>query len=233
MSARPDDALVETTASDPIPDLLERTLGMYYLSPSFYVAELCKFVVGTDPWVYAAQHCGGDWESVLRTSDGVNRLATFHRAYATAVDDVHGTVAPWDGSAGGAAGRYLTDLQNALDEQARAVHGISEQLEKIAVSMYELNQAFAEILSVITDAAIRVLIRIAATSIAAATGVGVLGSAAIAASSVVDLVIISDQWRTAIDVHTTVWTSIQGLIGVLTGNLAKIENIEIPGLPAV
>ncbi|WP_254707500.1 MULTISPECIES: hypothetical protein [Rhodococcus] len=48
-----------------------------------------------------------------------------------------------------------------------------------------------------------------------------------------DLVIISDQWRKAIDVHTTVWTSIQGLIGVLTGNLAKIENIEIPGLPAV
>ncbi|UYP18405.1 hypothetical protein OED52_17350 [Rhodococcus sp. Z13] len=233
MSARPDEALVEPTASDPVPDLLERTLGLYYLSPSFYVAELCKFVVGTDPWAWAAQYCGGDWESVLRTSDGVSKLAAFHRGYATAVGEVHGAVAPWEGSAGRAAGLRLADLHSALDEQAHAVQGISGQLEQIALAMYELNQTFAEILSAITDAGIRVLVRLASTSVAAATGVGALGSAVIAASSLVDLAIISDLWKTAIDVHTKVWTTVQGLMGVLAGNLAKIENIEIPRLPTV
>ena len=233
MSARSDEALVEPTASDPIPDLLERALGLYYLSPSFYVAELCKFVVGTDPWAWAAQYYAGDWATVLRASDAVDRLATFHREYATAVEEVHGTVAPWSGSAAHAAGLYLTDLAAVLDEQAQAVHGIGRQLEQVALAMYELNQSFAEILSVITDAAIIALVKWAAAGVVGATGVGAIASVVVAGTSLRELKLIADSWSRAMSIHTAVWTTVQGSMGLLVGHLTQIENIEIPTLPAV
>ncbi|MEU5843703.1 hypothetical protein [Rhodococcus sp. NPDC047139] len=232
MNGRPIECLSEPTASDPVPDLLERTLGLYYVSPSFWVAELCKYVLDLDPWAWAAEHYSGDWAAVLQASDGVAKLADFHRVYATATGDVRGAVASWAGPAGDAAGRHLDTLADALREQSWSVHEIGKQLERVALGMYEVGQAFTEILSAITDAAIIAAIKWAATTVASATGVGLAGSVIVGGTSVAELKKIVELWSEAMTIHTTTWTAVQGVMGLLTGHLSTIENLEIPRLPA-
>ncbi|MBS9375498.1 hypothetical protein [Rhodococcus sp. B50] len=232
MNVHPIEALTQPTASDPVPDLLERTLGLYYVSPSFWVAELCKYVLDLDPYAWAAEHYAGDWAAVLQASDGVARLADFHRAYSTAAGDVRSSIASWTGPSGDAAGHHLDTLADALREQAWSVHEIGKQLEGVALGMYEAGQAFAEILSAITDAALIAAIKWAAVTVSSATGVGLAGSVIVGGTSVAELKKILDLWSEAMTIHTTTWTAVQGLMGLLTGHLSTIENVEIPRLPS-
>ncbi|MEE2031328.1 hypothetical protein [Rhodococcus chondri] len=224
-------ALDAPAGSDPIPDLLEEALGLYYISPSFYIQKFCTGVIGVDPWAMASEKCSGDWGAIARAGESVHNLAAFDRIYAAGIGAAAATSEPWTGTAADATRDYLARLQNAVDSRANQLDRIGTQLEQMAVAMYELGRAVGDTLAAITDSAIIAIIHIAAAKAALLTGVGVVASTAASGLAAVEIARILDAWSTITSVWTKTWTLVQALMSGLVGSLATMERIELPPLP--
>ncbi|MBM4555122.1 hypothetical protein GS466_08965 [Rhodococcus hoagii] len=231
MPDRPADVLVEPSGSDPVPDGIENLLGLSYLSPSFYVQQFCTKVLGVDPWAWAAEKLAGDWSGVIRAANSVRSLANYNDTFSHSVRDGAAGMQSWEGDAAENARSYFHGFDSALTSQVAPLRSIADQMEQLAIAMYELSKAVGDALSSISDMAIIALVEIAAAEALAVTGVGAFASLSAAGAAALQVTRIIAAWGSVLDLWTKTWTTVQALMSGIVGTAAGAEFIDLPNLP--
>lgn len=224
--------LKDPVASDPVPDLVENILGAsQYISPTYWINEAMKIVCDTDPMAWIAAQFAGDWEAVQRAGIALAELSRFNEDHARILDqDVSGLSVFWRGEAAEAAADYFTDYASAVRGQSHDLAHIGEQIQQVAIGMYETANAVKSLWSELFDMLIVLGVTLAATAFTAPTGVGGLVGGSLA---VAEIAAAATLWKKIVEVTGYAWTGAQAAIGVITGMLAGIENSPIRELPLV
>lgn len=227
----PIDELTEPTADDPVPDLVEFVIGAGDLiSPSWWVGTALQICGIPNPWAWAAQEFGGDWQAVQRAGIALGNLGDFGEAVASTTTGGSTAVqADWDGNAADAAARYFDGLATTLRDQAADVAAMGREFENLAIGMYEAANAIKSLLELLTDELLAVGLAAAASSPLAATGVGAVVGGAITAALAAKA---ATTWVKVLDAHNAAWTGAQGTIGVIAGYTSAWQDLDEHRLPA-
>ncbi len=137
----------------------------------------------------------------------------------------------WQGAAADNARNYFHGFDRALTNQVGPLRSIADQMEQLALAMYELSKAVGDALSAISDMAIIALVEIAAAEALAVTGLGAFASLSSAGAAALQVTRIINTWGSVLDVWTRTWTTVQALMSGIVGTLGGAEFVELPALP--
>lgn len=222
--------LKDPVASDPVPDLVENILGAaQYMSATYWFNEAAKMVCGTDPMSWIAAQFAGDWEAIQRAGIAISTLGDFNEDYSSLIyRDIIGLSSYWTGGATDEASKYFTEYSDSISSQAHDLARIGDQVQQIAVGMYETANAVKGLWQALFDRLITIAVTAAAAMFTGWTGVGgAIGGAAVVAQ----VVSASAVWRQAVDTTGKAWDGAQGSIGLITGHMAGLENVAVHQLP--
>ncbi|MBB5916360.1 uncharacterized protein YukE [Nocardia transvalensis] len=231
--SRPDEALQDPSAEDPMPFLGPFVLGGNFASPAYYIAEIAKSLAGFDPFGWAAQHMEGDWEAVEKAGGAAGNLGRFNAAYAEALrTDWQNTVEQsWQGKAATAAETYFNQLARSVDFQVRSLEEIERKLSNTATLMRERARLVADLLQDVADEIIFLAASWAAEAILASSLVGApaaAAQAAVSAACIARIIIKIDQ---VVNWVTVTFKVVYGVIGELYGLSNQTAPDKLPPLP--
>lgn len=149
------------------------------VSPSALVTEGLKLFFDFDPFGELAAQISGDWEGYLKCSGLWGNLADFCRNVAANVE--HGTSsvsATWTGNAADAACVYFEEFGEILHSAAESFDSLKKNYEMVAHTVFGVAETVKGGLMLLSDLALEAFIAWAAGTEAAATGVGLIGTAA-------------------------------------------------------
>ncbi|WFR71695.1 hypothetical protein P9209_23430 [Prescottella defluvii] len=118
-----------------------------------------------------------------------------------------------------------------MTNQVGPLRSIADQMEQLALAMYELSKAVEDALSAISDLAIIALVEIAAAEALAVTGVGALRRSRLPGRPHYRSRALSIPGGSVLDVWTRTWTTVEALMSGIVGTLGGAEFIELPALP--
>ncbi|MGW5075952.1 WXG100 family type VII secretion target [Rhodococcus sp. NPDC004095] len=230
MAPNPLEHLTDPTATDPVPDLVENIIGgSQYISASYWVGQVADLVCGTNPWEWVAEQFAGDWEVVSKAGHALANLAEYNRTCADVIrSGVDGVRHTWDGNAADAAAAYFAELGAAVNDQARVVEQIGDQLTAMATGMYEAAQGLKGLWEFLMDLLIQAAVEMAA---AAATGTTVIGPLLVGAVAAVTITRAMGVWGEVLTLHSNTWNAVQGGVGVIAGTLGGLHDLDANRLP--
>ncbi|WP_206518050.1 hypothetical protein [Rhodococcus sp. X156] len=231
MTPQPVDELVPPVAHDPVPDLVEKILGVSdYVSPAYWLGWVAEQATGTNPWQWIADQYAGDWQAVQKAGKALENLGEFNTGYGVALRTGMSTLSgTWDGKAAGSASTYFTTLGDAVESQAPDLKAMGQELITMATGMYETANAISGLFATLLDLLIAAAAEAAATAATSWTGVGlVAGGAALALT----LAKATSVWRAVLDAHSAAWIACQGLVGVMAGYLGGLHDLDVHALPS-
>lgn len=165
--------------------------GMIFdaLSPSYWVNQLLKDLVGWDPVGEAAAVFSGDWSSFARFGYALENLAKFSQDLGIKIQQgVLEVDRYWNGNAADAAHAYFSELATMVAAQQVSYCELSKQYEDAARGVWVNADVVAGLIRSAIDRAIIAGISSAAGTITAESGVGAVVGYGIAAWQTVEVV---------------------------------------------
>ncbi|RDI24062.1 hypothetical protein DEU38_111139 [Rhodococcus sp. AG1013] len=240
MTDDPRSALQEPVAEDPVPDPLENALSGSYLSPTYWLTAPVMGALGIigveqNPIDTIADSVAGDWAAVQEAGRAVKSLSGFTALMSEALSSATSTaVQSWEGDAADSAAGYFDELVRAVESQQHAINSMGDELETVALGMYEFSQSIKGLLAIATDLMIQFLIELAAagaSTIAAATGVGAIITASAWAVALATGWKVFQTIQKILDVLNKAFQGAQAVTGLITGYMGAIGDAKLPALP--
>ncbi|MET9018807.1 hypothetical protein ABZV93_02365 [Actinopolymorpha sp. NPDC004070] len=198
------------TLLDAVDDVMALT------SPSAWILELVYGTLGTDPFQEVAARLAGDWKCFADCVDLWHMLGDAYGAVATNLRRGNALLdATWDGNAADAAFAYFRDLTTYLDSLDRALKVGSEEYERLALLVWYGAKGLGELLQTLVDFALCAATALAAGGATAATGIGPVVAAAVAAAA---LTKIGQTWI----LITRILTRMEVGIFAVCGSIARV-----------
>lgn len=238
MKQQPVENLSDCKAEDPIPDVYELLLNGNGVSATYYVNKLVSAVgslagFNIDLLTYITTKVAGDWNAIQTASIAVSDLASYNRSYSAAISTASTQLSTdWSGSAADSAGDYFSSLSTTLDAQAESLETISTQLHDLAITAYNLANGISGVIQYLGDAAAAFIAAKIAAATAEATVLGAPAGVALEAVAATQLVRVLMYWKQIVSLFGNFYTTVQGVIGLLTTTRASLTLQKIPELPA-
>lgn len=238
-TAEPRSALVEPTAEDPIPDVLENALSGSYVSPTYWLTGPVNAVLGLvgarNPIDLISEQLAGDWTTVQKAGQAARNLADFNELYGNAMRDASDTVLKtWHGVAATASDTYFTKLADGITDQRGELIELGTKVKNMATGMYEGSQAIKGALAIATDYAILAVISWAAAqaaSAASATGVGAAIAAAEWAATIAAALKVLDAINDIISHINYLYQTVTAMVGLIASHASMLKSVDLPKLP--
>lgn len=230
MTEAPKDQLVDPTASDPVPDLLENVIGIsQYISVSYWVGQAMNLVADVNPFEWVAEQFSGDWEKVQKAGIAIKNMGEFNAAFASVVkNELKAVSADWQGNAFDSANSYFSGLAKTIEDQQVTLNSMGNEFEQAAIGMYETANSIKGFLEMLMDLLIAIGLELAAAVASGWTVIGPVVSGAAAAATIGKAIGV---WDDILRAHTIAWNAAQGLAGVTAGYLSTLGDIEKHALP--
>ena len=230
VSESPAAALIDPTASDPVPDLLENVIGIsQYISLSYWISEAIELTLGTNPAEWVAQEFAGDWEKVQKAGIALENLAEFSAAYSDVItSELEAVSSRWQGNAADSANSYFSGLARTVHDHQATLNSMGQEFKQSAIGMYETANAIQELLATLFDYLLAIGLELAAAATAGWTVVGPILAGAAAAATIGRALGV---WDDILKAHTAAWTAAQGLVGVMAGYLSALGGVDQHALP--
>jgi hypothetical protein len=225
---RPSDQLTVPVPSAPIPDLVSFIVNdgpLALISPSFWILKVLEwFNNGENPLDPVLEFVAGDWNQAVEASIALDNLGAFYESLARALReqgvDLHSY---WRGNAADAATTYLEGTAKAIDEFPAALRRASDDINAVALGMFEGAQALSGLLKIIADLLIAMGITAAAGAVTAETVIGpVIGALGLG----VEAIYLAGQVAQIAKVMAIMRASVGGLLAVTAGYLGAIHSID-------
>jgi uncharacterized protein YukE len=230
MTDSPASELVDPTASDPIPDLLENVIGIsQYISVSYWVGQAIDLIFDVNPFSWVAEQFAGDWEKVQEAGVAMEKLGEFNAAFSNVITSELRTVsADWQGNAFDRANSYFTELAQTIEDQQSTLAAMVKEFKQTAIGMYETANSIKSFLELLLDLLIAIGLELAAAAASSWTVIGPVLSGAAAVATISKALGV---WDDLLQAHTIVWNAVQGLAGVTAGYLSTLGDIDKHALP--
>lgn len=205
-----------------------------FTSPSTLINEGLKLAFNFDLLDDFAQMIAGDWGQFDNMEDVWKDLQKLSRAVATNIAGGNEALsATWQGQAATSGWHYFNEVVKKLKEFADRFDQIIACYEELAADIVAFVNTLKAAITMILDAAIGVALKAAAASAAAATGIGLIGSAAAAASIAYDVIQMVDKYSDVLKALTLLFGVLNTIEGTSTSaleeELKKITNFPVPG----
>lgn len=223
--------LFTPVASEPVPDLVQRILGITsYLSLSGLAREVLTTITGHDPLEDVTEYFGGDWSKVSEAADALRNLGAFHGLYAEELVTVERTLgADWDGQAADAARQYVQGFADAVSRQVSEFEDVASEYDQLALAMWQTADVVGNLLCTVIDLA---LVAAASAAVGTATswtgvgavlgGLGTLGAVIAAAATIAEIADLYDRAVTLVELASA----------AINSELASMASFEGARLPA-
>ncbi|MCZ2523848.1 hypothetical protein GQS52_11380 [Streptomyces sp. SCUT-3] len=213
-----------------------KTFGtlMDLTSPTALVAEGIKLAFGKDILGGMSQWVAGDWESYLDCADVWDNLASLCADVSENVTHGNYTLSStWSGNSADVAWDYFDAISSKLDEAQIAFESLRDKYIEIASSIFGLAELVKAGAATLSDMAIQVAVTAAASSAAATTGVGLVGTAlgaAVIAKRIFDMM---DQYKKLLDAYDLALAGVSILYSAGSTSMAATESglksFPVPG----
>lgn len=206
-------------------------LGMIFdlISPSAWINETLKTIVGWDVLGYCSSFFAGDWESYARFGGALQQLAEFHQALGVKVQQ--GAIAAdrdWHGNAADGAYMYFSDLASATSGQQIPLREISGDYDEAARGVWMTAQQVQGLVQAALDKAIIAGVSAAAGTVTAKTVVGPIVGYAVAAWQVIDIINLINRASTLMQTAITTIQTVAGTILARTNVGGDLSNFPLP-----
>ncbi|WP_197321103.1 hypothetical protein [Saccharomonospora sp. NB11] len=230
MADSPRSELVDPTASDPIPDLLENVIGItQYISVSYWVGQAIDLIFDVNPFSWVAEQFAGDWEKVQKAGVAMEKLGEFNDSFANVITtELKNVSADWQGNAFDSANTYFSELAKTIEDQKATLSAMGREFKQTAIGMYETANSIKSFLELLLDLLIAIGLELAAAAASSWTVIGPILSGAAAAATISKALGV---WDDLLQAHTIAWNAVQGLVGVTAGYLSTLGDIEKHALP--
>lgn len=230
MSASPSSNLTEPVAETLVPGGVGSLLGAsQYVSPSYWLSWVTEQICGTNPTEWIAEQYAGNWEDASKAGGAIANLAEFNTDWSLELKKAQEDLQhEWQGNAADAAGKYFTDLRQAVDSQVGAMKDLSHQFQVMAQGVSSTTNAIKSAYEALMDTIIA-----AAVSAAAAAGTswtvvgGVIGGSATAAAIANGIRL----WAKILDLMGQAWAIAESFSGVVMGFLGGVKGLDMHPLP--
>jgi len=196
------------------------------LSVSHWALVGFDAVFGFNPLERITSEVVGDWQAVAQSG-----VAFGHAAQA--VHDIGynlqgGAIAlrgGWEGAAAEQAYAHFSRTASSLAELQDPFAEMSAELGEIAHGVWSSCEALSGIVKMLLDKAIIAGISAAAGTATATSGIGPVIGYGVAALQVVDMLRL---WGQATKMISNLYTAVQGALGVIESQIARIDAVSLP-----
>jgi uncharacterized protein YukE len=204
-----------------------------FTSPSALINEGIKLAFNRDILDECAQFVAGDWNEFNNFTKAWEKLAKFFDSVSANVSGGNQALSgTWEGRAAATAFEYFDGLSKKLEELADSLAALTGHYGEIAAQIVSFVNVLKACITTIMDLAIEVALKAAVGTVAGATGVGLIVTAASAASIAYDIVKMLGMYGDILKALTLLYGGINtiGASGMaeLEKTLASITNFPLP-----
>lgn len=221
----------ENFSHGPINDGIE-TLSNW-LSPTYWSLEAIKFVFQAekDPLEQALDWFTGDWAEYAKCGEMWSNSGSAMNAVSANIANGNAKLdASWDGNAADTAYVYFSELSKEIDKLGDNLKDLETHYTQLALAVFEGMNTVKGILSAMADSLILIELEVAAGTLLAETGVGLLigyGAAIYEVTRVIRL------WGKATATYTSTMNAVKAAVSassLLTGSLGiSLQKLPAPG----
>ncbi|MEV3962948.1 hypothetical protein AB0M34_18930 [Nocardia sp. NPDC050193] len=202
------------------------------ISPTYWACTWLKNVVGVDPVEWFSQKVAGDWEALQQAGVAVDNLAAYNTSFATEVENAAKAVDPtWDGNAATNAQTYFAELATAVTAQVDALNAVADEIKNYANAAYYGAKTIGDSVQTLLDIGAIAIIEWAAVKVSAATGVGVVATAALVAAATLTTLRAIAEFNMMVSKLSALYIGLEGTAGLIYAGLGAIQSGDLPTLP--
>ncbi|MFI2233111.1 hypothetical protein [Nocardia testacea] len=232
MAGAPVEKLAEPALEDPMNDKFEFLVTSNEISPTYWACTWLKNVVGVDPVEWFSQKVAGDWEALQRAGVAVENLAAYNTSFAIEVENAAKAVDPtWDGNAAMNAQTYFGELAAAVTAQVDALNAVADEIKNYANAAYYGAKTIGDSVQTLLDIGAIAIIEWAAVKVSAATGVGVVATAALVAAATLTTLRAIAEFNMMVSKLSALYIGLEGTAGLVYAGLGAIQSGDLPTLP--
>ncbi|MFI6311289.1 hypothetical protein ACIBEK_14380 [Nocardia fusca] len=232
MAGAPVEKLAEPALEDPMNDKFEFLVTSNEISPTYWACTWLKNVVGVDPVEWFSQKIAGDWEALQRAGVAVENLAAYNTGFAAEVEKAAEAVDPtWDGNAASNAQTYFAGLATAVTAQVDALNAVADEIKNYANAAYYGAKTIGDSVQTLLDIGAIAIIEWAAVKVSAATGVGVVATAALVAAATLTTLRAIAEFNMMVSKLSALYIGLEGTAGLIYAGLGAIQSGDLPTLP--
>ncbi|WP_063125595.1 hypothetical protein [Nocardia fusca] len=232
MAGAPVEKLAEPALEDPMNDKFEFLVTSNEISPTYWACTWLKNVVGVDPVEWFSQKIAGDWEALQRAGVAVENLAAYNTGFAAEVEKAAEAVDPtWDGNAASNAQTYFAELATAVTAQVDALNAVADEIKNYANAAYYGAKTIGDSVQTLLDIGAIAIIEWAAVKVSAATGVGVVATAALVAAATLTTLRAIAEFNMMVSKLSALYIGLEGTAGLIYAGLGTIQSGDLPTLP--
>ncbi|MEU4316056.1 WXG100 family type VII secretion target [Nocardia sp. NPDC024068] len=232
MGAAPAEKLVEPALEDPMNDKFEFLVTANEISPTYWACTWSKNVLGVDPVEWFAQKISGDWEALQKAGKAVENLSAYSSGFAGEIENAAKAVdATWDGNAANSAQTYFAELATAVSAQIDSLNTIADEINNFANAAYFGAKTIGDTVQTLLDLAAVAIIEWVAVEISAATGVGLVATAALVAAATLSTLKVIKEFGLVVAAFSSIYTVLEGIAGVIYSGIGTLQSGELPALP--
>ncbi|MCX0270161.1 hypothetical protein NLM24_05465 [Nocardia zapadnayensis] len=232
MAGAPVEKLAEPALEDPMNDKFEFLVTSNEISPTYWACTWLKNVVGVDPVEWFSQKIAGDWEALQQAGVAVENLAAYNTSFAAEVENAAKAVDPtWDGNAASNAQTYFAELATAIAGQVDALNAVADEIKNYANAAYYGAKTIGDSVQTLLDIGAIAIIEWAAVKVSAATGVGVVATAALVAAATLTTLRAIAEFNMMVSKLSALYIGLEGTAGLVYAGLGAIQSGDLPTLP--
>ncbi|MFQ6228994.1 WXG100 family type VII secretion target [Nocardia sp. NPDC002869] len=232
MAGAPVEKLAEPALEDPMNDKFEFLVTSNEISPTYWACTWLKNVVGVDPVEWFSQKIAGDWEALQQAGVAVENLAAYNTSFAAEVENAAKAVDPtWDGNAASNAQTYFAELATAIAGQVDALNAVADEIKNYANAAYYGAKTIGDSVQTLLDIGAIAIIEWAAVKVSAATGVGVVATAALVAAATLTTLRAIAEFNMMVSKLSALYIGLEGTAGLIYAGLGAIQSGDLPTLP--
>ncbi|MET8795372.1 hypothetical protein ABZV91_02760 [Nocardia sp. NPDC004568] len=202
------------------------------ISPTYWACTWLKNVVGVDPVEWFSQKIAGDWEALQQAGVAVANLAAYNTGFAAEIENAAKAVDPtWDGNAAADAQTYFAELATAVAVQVDALNSVADEIENYANAAYYGAKTIGDSVQTLLDIGAIAIIEWAAVKVSAATGVGVVATAALVAAATLTTLRAIAEFNMMVSKLSALYIGLEGTAGLIYAGLGAIRSGDLPTLP--
>lgn len=225
---QPRDELTTPSNASPIPDLADFIVNQgaaMLVSPTAWALKILEwFNHGENPLDVVLKEVTGDWNQVAQASDALDHVAAFYESLVNELQNQgSGLRAYWQGNAADAVTDYLNDLARAVEEMPSALRSASNDLNALAVGMFENARAISGALQVVGDLVITMAATAAATAATAETGIG---AAVGGVGLLIEAVALANSIKAVTNTLNVMRISVGGIAGLTATYLSTVHTVS-------
>ncbi|WP_410871710.1 hypothetical protein [Nocardia sp. A7] len=232
MAGTPIAKLAEPALDDPMNDKFEFIVTSNEISPTYWVCTWCKNVLGEDPVEWLSQKIAGDWEALQKAGKAVENLSAYSSSFAEEVRNAAASVDPsWDGNAAASAQTYFSGLSTAIASQTEFLNGIADEIKNFANSAYYGAKSIGDGVQSVLDLGAMAVIEWAAAKLAAATGVGIVATAALVAAATLTTLAVIAEFNLLVQALSGIYVVLESSAAIIYAGIANLQTGDLPTLP--